>query len=201
MSLLLLAAAYLLGSIPSGLLIARQVGVDVRRVGSGNIGATNVARAGGPRLGVATLIADALKGALPVLVARGLWTGAPVEAATGLLAFLGHVFPITLRLRGGKGVATALGALLALCPLAMPVPVAVFLLTLAASRYVSVSSAVAAVVAPVAIGLLAYPRAAVGAAAVMGAVILARHRDNLRRLLAGVEPRVSLHKNQAPPTR
>jgi glycerol-3-phosphate acyltransferase PlsY len=200
-SSLLLLASYLLGSIPSGLLLARRAGIDVRRTGSGNIGAANVARAAGARLGVATLLADVFKGALPVVVGRCTSQGPSILAAAGLLAFLGHVFPFALGFRGGKGVATALGALLALCPWAVGVPVVVFAVTLAGVGYVSVASMVAALAAPAASTLLDCPPPVTRAVLVMSLVIVARHSDNLRRLLAGTEPRISLFKKQAPPAK
>jgi glycerol-3-phosphate acyltransferase PlsY len=195
--LALLALGYLCGSIPAGLLLARRAGVDVRRSGSGNIGAANVARTAGAGLGLATLVCDALKGALPVLLARAAGSGTGLEAAVGGAAFLGHVFPVTLRFAGGKGVATALGVLLVLHPLGVAAAAAVFVLLLAAARYVSVASIAAALTAPVAIAVAGGPRPVVGAAAGMAAVIVARHRDNLRRLAAGTEPRFGLHKRQA----
>ena len=194
MPLLLLLFGYLCGSIPSGVLLARRAGVNVRRTGSGNIGAANVARSVGPMLGVATLVADAVKGALPVLVARRLGADPRLAAATGLAAFLGHVLPVTLRFAGGKGVATALGVLLVLCPLAVPLAAAAFGLAFALCRYVSVASVVAALAAPVATGLLPCPLPSLGVSLTMAAIIVLRHRENFRRLRAGIEPRFALPK-------
>jgi len=197
-ALLLVLVGYLCGSIPSGLLLARRVGVDVRRTGSGNIGAANVARSAGVGLGLATLAADATKGAVPVLLARWLSGDPAVAAAAGVAAFLGHVFPVTLRFAGGKGVATALGVLAALAPLALLGAVTVFLLVFGACRYVSVASVVAAVAAPLAVAALGRPPAVVAAAIAMSVVIVLRHRENFARLRAGTEPRFGLHKRQAP---
>ena len=139
-----MGASYLAGSIPFGLLLGRFfAGVDVREAGSGNIGATNVARTAGRRLGVLTLVLDAAKGALAVGVtawALGVPNDAGWPAAAGLAAFLGHVFPVWLRFRGGKGVATALGAFLALTPWLTLGAALVFGVTFAASKVVSVSS-------------------------------------------------------------
>ena len=194
---LLLVAAYLLGSVPFGLLLARAAGIDVRRAGSGNIGATNVARTAGARLGIATLIADAGKGALPVLAARLAFDDPRLADGAGLAAFLGHVFPITLGFAGGKGVATALGALLALAPTAAAAAVAVFALVLVRSGYVSLASMVAATGAPAALAVLGARATTTGTSAVMVLVILARHRANVRRMQIGTEPRV--RKKQAPP--
>jgi glycerol-3-phosphate acyltransferase PlsY len=197
--LVLIAAGYLCGSIPFGLLLARRAGVDVRRAGSGNVGATNVARTAGAWLGVVTLVADALKGALPAAAAAALTGEATTPAMTGVAAFLGHVFPVTLGFAGGKGVATALGVLVVISPLAILPVLAVFAAAFALWRTVSVASILGALTAPAAAGLLGYPAPASAAAATMAAVILVRHRDNLRRLRVGTEPRFSLHKKQAPP--
>jgi glycerol-3-phosphate acyltransferase PlsY len=199
--LVLILLGYAFGSIPTGVLLAGSAGVDVRRTGSGNIGAANVARAAGLRLGLLTLAGDALKGTLPVLIAR-MASGDPVTvAATGVAAFLGHLFPATLRFSGGKGVATALGTLIVLCPLGVLVSALVFALVLAGFRYVSLASIMAAIVAPVAVGLLGYPLPPLLAALLMAMLIVLRHRSNLERLLAGTEPRIELHKRQASPTK
>jgi glycerol-3-phosphate acyltransferase PlsY len=198
MTLILMVAAYLCGSIPFGVLLGRRAGVDIRRSGSGNIGATNVARTAGARLGVLTLMADVLKGAGPVLVGRALGVGPGVLAATGLAAFVGHLFPFGLRFAGGKGVATALGVLIALCPAAAAAAAAVFAAVFAAFRYVSVASLAAALASPLASAGLGCPRPFVTIAVAMAVLIAWRHRDNLRRLLAGTEPRFALPKKQAP---
>jgi len=196
--LLLLLFSYLCGSIPFGVLFARWAGVDVRRAGSGNIGAANVVRTAGARLGLLTLVADALKGALPALVAGRGASDPTLAAGAGLAAFAGHVFPVTLGFAGGKGVATALGVLAVLCPPALLCALVVFFVTFALYRYVSVASVLAALAAPAATGLLGYPVPYLGASLVMAGIIVVRHRDNLRRLLAGNEPRFALHKKQAP---
>ena len=185
----LVLVGYVCGSIPFGVLLARRAGVDVRREGSGNIGAANVARTAGKLLGVATLLADGLKGALPVALARSLDASAGVSAATGLAAVLGHVYPLALRFAGGKGVATALGALLVLCPLAVLPAVAVFAAVVGVWRLVSLGSILGATAAAGAAMLLPYPRPVQASAAAMALVIVVRHRDNLRRLRAGTEPR------------
>jgi glycerol-3-phosphate acyltransferase PlsY len=198
-AVLLVVVGYLCGSIPWGVLLTRRVGIDVRRTGSGNIGAANVARSAGIGLGVATLAADALKGAVPVLLARWLGADPPVAAAAGLAAFAGHVFPVTLRFAGGKGVATALGVLAALAPLPLSVALAVFLLAFTASRYVSLASVLAALSVPLAAAVLGEPRSVLVAATAMAAVIVLRHRDNFARLRAGTEPRFQMHKGRAKP--
>jgi glycerol-3-phosphate acyltransferase PlsY len=171
----------------------------VRRAGSGNIGATNVARTAGASLGAVTLLADVAKGALPVVFARGLGAGPAVAAATGLAAVLGHVYPFTLRFAGGKGVATALGALLVLCAPAVIPAVAVFGAAVALSRHVSVGSMLGAVTAAAATLPLACPRSVQASVGAMALVVVVRHRENLRRLRAGTEPRISMPKGQAPP--
>src|SRR6185369_15284983 len=148
MALVLVVLGYLAGCVPSGLLLGRRAGIDVRRHGSGNIGATNVARSAGALLGLATLVADAAKGALPVLVA-GVLDGRPaVATAAGVAAFVGHVFPVTLRFAGGKGVATAVGVLLVIAPLALVCALVVFALTFLLTRYVSLGSVLAAIAVP-----------------------------------------------------
>lgn len=189
--------AYLIGSVPTGLLLARLKQVDVRSTGSGNIGATNVARSAGTTLGLLTLLLDVAKGALPVLLVDlvGLELAAdPVLArlarvVAALSTLLGHVFPVTLGFRGGKGVATALGALIALAPAALPLPLLAFTVVFAASRWVSLASLAAAFTSPLSASLAGYPPDVTTAIAAMAVVIILRHRDNIGRLLSGTEPR------------
>jgi glycerol-3-phosphate acyltransferase PlsY len=193
---LLVAASYLAGSIPFGLLLGRLfAGVDVRAAGSGNIGATNVARTAGKGLGVLTLLLDAAKGGIPVAataLAMGEARDAGWPAAAGLAAFLGHVFPVWLRLRGGKGVATAFGAFLVLTPGLTLLAAAVFAVAFAASRVVSVSSMSAAAVLAVGAALEHGRYAPVTRVAlVVLAVIVVRHRSNIRRMLRGEESRLA----------
>jgi len=195
---LLPALGYLCGTVPFGVLWARLAGVDVRRAGSGNIGAANVARTAGMALGLATLAADVLKGALHTVVAQRVG-GDALAAATGLAAVLGHVFPVTLGFKGGKGVATALGALAMLAPGAALAGLATFAIAVATFGYVSVGSLLGGVVVPLAALALGAPAPTLAAAAAMAALILVRHRDNLHRLRAGTEPRVRLRKKQAAP--
>jgi glycerol-3-phosphate acyltransferase PlsY len=191
----IVAASYLLGSIPFGLLLGRFVaGVDVRQEGSGNIGATNVARTAGRRLGVLTLVLDAAKGAIPVGIAAwalGVPPDASWPAAAGLAAFFGHVFPVWLRFRGGKGVATALGAFLALTPWLTLGAALVFGVTFAASKVVSVSSLVAtAVLAGGATVLHGKDAPVTEVALVVLLVIIVRHQSNIRRMARGQESRL-----------
>ncbi|MDH3445141.1 MAG: glycerol-3-phosphate 1-O-acyltransferase PlsY [Deltaproteobacteria bacterium] len=185
----LIVSAYLLGSVPSGYLLGRLTGVDVRKAGSGNVGATNVARVLGKGQGVLTLMADAAKGWLPVYAALAIDPSLLVAILAGAAAFLGHLYPIFLRFEGGKGVATAVGVLLSLAPIVAMVLCGIFAVTVAASRVVSLGSMAAAVAAPFALWIAGYPPMVVATGGFMAAMITWRHRGNIRRLLAGTEPR------------
>ena len=185
----MIIGAYFLGSLPFGLLIGLWVkGVDVREVGSGNIGASNVSRACGAGWGRLTLALDALKGALPVMVA--LHTSEEWAPAVGLAAILGHCFPIWLRFRGGKGVATTAGALGVLAPLATGVAVACWWVSYRVTRISAMGSLVACVGLLAALWAMQPEGLRLGVAAV--AVVVLRHRENLQRLLEGTENRVRL---------
>jgi acyl phosphate:glycerol-3-phosphate acyltransferase len=191
----LLAAAivgYLLGSIPFGLLLTRAAGFgDIRRVGSGNIGATNVLRTGKKGLAGLTLLLDALKGLVAVLIGA-IWGPGPELAAAGA-AILGHMFPVWLGFRGGKGVATALGVLLALAwPVALLAGGA-WLATAALFRYSSLAALAGAVAAAVLAPVFADPARA-GLIAGIALLVILRHHQNIRRLLAGTESRISFGK-------
>ncbi|HEU4383168.1 MAG TPA: glycerol-3-phosphate 1-O-acyltransferase PlsY [Anaeromyxobacteraceae bacterium] len=197
LGLALVVAAYLLGSVPFGVIIGKALaGVDVRHVGSGNIGATNVGRAAGPAAGIATLVLDAMKGVLPVLAARAFLEpagvgGAAWPAAAGVAAFLGHLFPPWLRFHGGKGVATALGVVLALSPWVALAAAAAFAAVIGVTRIVSAASLAGA--ATCAVGMLLLHGArnpATWAAFFMAAAIAVRHRGNIGRLARGEERRV-----------
>lgn len=182
--------AYLLGSVSTAVLVARLLAVpDPRAHGSGNPGATNVLRLGGRRAAAWTLAGDVLKGLLPVLAARTLHLPATWVAATALCAFLGHLFPVFFGFRGGKGVATAFGVLLALNPLLGALTGLTWLATAALFRYSSLAALTAASVAPVyALWLLPGPGVAVTLA--MSLLLLWRHRGNIRKLRAGLEARI-----------
>jgi glycerol-3-phosphate acyltransferase PlsY len=193
-----LAGSYLLGSISFSLLIVRLLSrVDLRTVGSGNAGATNVLRASGRWPALLALALDVAKGVVPVRVAQTLGTTAEIAAGAGLAAVLGHVFPVWFGFRGGKGVATGFGVFVALFPLAAALALGLFVGVVGATRLVSLGSIVAAASLPLA--ALALARAgwappvpagvALIAAAAVG-VVLARHRANLGRLLAGTERRL-----------
>jgi acyl phosphate:glycerol-3-phosphate acyltransferase len=187
--LMLLAGAYLLGSIPTGLLLGKLAGIDVRKEGSGNIGATNLYRTVGRKVGVLTLIGDCLKGMLPVLAVSYAGLPASFAAWVGLAAFCGHVFSLFLRFKGGKGVATALGVFLALSPLAVCVVLLVFIALMLKWRYVSLGSVSAAAVMPVAILLMGGRGELVVVTFVIAVIVIAKHHENIRRLIAGTENR------------
>jgi acyl phosphate:glycerol-3-phosphate acyltransferase len=186
---LLLICSYLLGSVPTGLLLARALGVNIRETGSGNIGATNVYRTLGRKIGILTLIGDCLKGLIPVLVAK--WLGLPDLwiAAVGLAAFLGHVYTVFLGFKGGKGVATALGVFLGAAPLSVLAGLVVFALVLYKWRYVSAASIAAAAVVPIAITVTTCKPELIAMACIIAALIIFKHRDNIGRLRAGTESR------------
>ena len=193
-TLAVIVFAYLCGSIPTGVLLSRRRGVDPRDVGSGNIGATNVARVAGPTAGVLTLIGDLLKGLVPVLMARRIGLSPSAVAVVGLSAFFGHLYSCFLGFDGGKGVATALGVLLGAAPLGAAILVGIFLLTIALTRFVSLASLLAAMLASPLLLALGYPTTTVAIGVVTAALIAFRHRDNIRRLRFGTEPRVGMAK-------
>jgi glycerol-3-phosphate acyltransferase PlsY len=187
----LVAVGYLLGSIPFAFLLSRRwFGLDIRKAGSGNVGAANVLRTTGIGAAVAVMLLDVAKGAGSVLVADRLSAGATAPAAAGLAAIVGHIYPVWLRFRGGKGVATACGVFSVLTPAALGPAVALFVGAVWLTRYVSLGS----VLATVAIGPVAYamhaPAAVVGCAVASAIVIVFRHRSNLARLVAGTERRI-----------
>lgn len=191
-ALLPVLAGYLLGSISFAvLLVRRKTGADIREVGSRSAGATNVLRAHGKGLAVAVASADIAKGAAAVLLAR-LFTADPrVASAAGLAAVVGHVFPLFYGFRGGKGVATAVGSFLALAPLSTLVCLAVFVLIVATTRYVSLGSVVAMGLLPPVAGLLFHARGSIVTAAAGAALlIVVKHVGNLKRLARGEERRL-----------
>lgn len=202
--------AYLLGSIPFGLILARIfLGTDVRKIGSGNIGATNVMRAGSKKLGIATLVLDAAKGYAAVCIA---WLLATRTAAAGLApdhrrfyvlvgiaalaAMIGHIFPLWLKFKGGKGVATGVGVFLALVPKAVLIVLGIFVVIFAAFRYVSLASIIATAAFPVVAYLLmnSGDRLLVPFMFAASLLIIAKHHQNIRRLLSGTESRLEFTK-------
>lgn len=181
------AAAFALGSIPTGVMVARARGIDLRQVGSGNIGATNVGRALGKRWAIFVLVCDAAKGWLPAFVAQR-WLSPLGLALVALAAVLGHMFSVFLKGKGGKGVATSLGAALALTPVAALMCAGVYLLLYLVLRISSVGSLVAIVAYPVALWVAGdRERAHYLFAGAIAVLVIARHRENLRRLARGQE--------------
>lgn len=185
----LVTLAYLLGSIPTGLLLGKAYGIDVRKEGSGNIGATNLYRTVGRKVGAMTLVGDCLKGLLPVLVVKYSTLPPDYAAWVGLAAFCGHVFSLFLKFKGGKGVATALGVFLALAPMAVAIAIAVFAAFMSTWRYVSLGSIAAAAIMPVAVAIRGGSRALITVTLIIAVVVIIRHHENIRRLIAGTENR------------
>jgi glycerol-3-phosphate acyltransferase PlsY len=191
-SVVAVLAAYLVGAVPIGWLVARAFGVgDIRRHGSGTIGATNVLRTLGRLPAIVTLLGDVLKGYLAVLLGSTLGGDQPtVGAASAVAAVAGNCWSIFLGFRGGKGVATGLGALLPLVPLATLAAVPVFVAIVASFRYVSLGSLLATACVPLGALALGYPRVSVLASLVIAAIIIGRHHANIARLRAGTESRL-----------
>lgn len=191
-ALVTFAGAYLLGSLPFSFLVARFFGVkDVRTVGSGNVGATNVMRSAGKFAGSLAFLLDAAKGAIAAVLAQRLFGDAsPLGAAAAVAAVVGHMYPVWLGFRGGKGVATGAGAFLPLAPLATVVGLGTFVLTLAVSRYVSVASMMAAVALAAATFVTGRAASVCWTALAIADFVVFKHRENLRRLLAGTESRL-----------
>ncbi|HZH51633.1 MAG TPA: glycerol-3-phosphate 1-O-acyltransferase PlsY [Microvirga sp.] len=183
-----LALGYLFGSIPFGVIFTRMAGLgDIRKVGSGNIGATNVLRTGRKGLAAATLLGDALKGTAAVLIA---WAWRPELATIAALgAFLGHLFPVWLGFKGGKGVATFIGILVGLKPLAALIFAAIWLGVAFTSRYSSLSALVASAASPFVLWFLGEPKMA-GVAGVLAVLLWWKHSENIQRLLAGTEGKI-----------
>src|SRR5580704_11537569 len=187
---LIIAAAYLIGSIPFALLLARRWGAaDLRRIGSGNLGASNVLRASGPTAAVLVATLDIAKGVVSVVLAQRLGGAGAGPAAAGMAAIVGHVYPVWLGFRGGKGVATACGVFTVLTPLAVPPALAIFLASVWVTKYISVGSVLASVVLPPVAYATGSPGPVVAAAVAVSALIVFRHRSNLARLREGTERR------------
>lgn len=183
-----LVFGYLLGSIPFGLVLTRMAGLgDVRQIGSGNIGATNVLRTGNKKLAAATLLLDALKGTAAAAIAS-LW-GLEAGLAAGLAAFLGHLYPVWLSFKGGKGVATYIGVLLGLAPVMVLVFGAIWLTMAKITRYSSLSALTATVITPVVLYATGYGKVAL-LFAIMTVITWIKHRANIQRLLNGTESRI-----------
>ncbi len=181
---------YVIGSIPFALILARRWGTDLREVGSGNLGAANVMRASGVTAGALVAALDVAKGAASVWLAARVSDGAGPPAAAGLAAIIGHIYPIWLRFRGGKGVATACGVFSLLTPLAVPAALAIFAAVVWRTKYISLGSVLASIALPPMAYALGSPAPAVLAAAAASTIIVFRHRSNVLRLRAGTERRV-----------
>lgn len=189
---LLLGAAiigYLLGSIPFGLILTKAAGLgDVRSIGSGNIGATNVLRTGNKKLAAATLLLDALKGTFAVIIAKALF-GVEASLVAGFFAFLGHLYPVWLGFKGGKGVATYLGVLLAVAPLMMLGFIVVWVVTAFLTRISSLSALIAMLAIPAALWIVEGEKTAL-LITILSIISWIKHRENIKRLLAGTESKI-----------
>jgi glycerol-3-phosphate acyltransferase PlsY len=192
-----LAAAYLLGSIPFSYLVARRKGIDVRTVGSGNVGATNVMRSAGRAAGLAAFALDFLKGSLATWLALRL-AGPTMAAVAAVIAVLGHMYPAWLSFKGGKGVATGAGAFLPILPVAAVVGLLTFGVVAWLTRYASVGSIAGSTALPVVALLMRAPAASTLAAAIAAALIVWKHRENIRRIAAGRERRMGAGKEGTP---
>jgi glycerol-3-phosphate acyltransferase PlsY len=195
---LLIVGAYVVGSIPTGVIVGRIRGFDPRAVGSGNIGASNVARAGGAGAAAITFAGDVLKGALPVVVASAAGFPAETIAWTGLAAFVGSICSVFLRFRGGKGVAAGLGIWLGIAPMVILFALAVFGVMFAVSRTMSIASMSAAIALPPVVALLGLPRQYLLLAIVMTALVIFRFRENIGRISRGEEPRFQPKREESP---
>ncbi len=192
----ILIVSYLLGAIPFGVLISQWgMGIDVRKVGSGNIGATNVLRSGGKKEAALTLLADVLKGWLPVFFVQTYAGDAKLAALAGSAAVVGHIFPVFLKFRGGKGVATALGVMFALMPKAALGAIILFTIVTYLSKHVSLGSISAAVAMPFLGWYVPYGPYSIYASSFIAALIVFRHHENISRLLAGEEHRLGEKKD------
>lgn len=188
--------SYFLGSVPFGLVIARLFGgVDPRKAGSGNIGATNVGRSVGKAAGVLTLLADALKGGAPVFIAFRCFPDTAFVSLVGLAAFAGHLFPVYLGFRGGKGVATALGIMLVIAPPAALLSAVVFAVAVGVKRYVSLGSIVGAGMLPVFLSFMPRYKQFLPLGIAIAALIIIKHKDNIKRLAEGKENKAGGKKN------
>lgn len=197
MTILLLFAilGYLIGAVPFGLLLARLAGHgDIRKIGSGNIGATNVLRTGSKKLALATLILDGGKGAAAVVVA-GVFAGYEAALLAGLCAVIGHMYPVWLEFKGGKGVATTLGMLLAAAPFAGLASCAIWLVTALVTRISSLSALVAMLAAPFAARMIYDDASLAALCGLLALLIWFKHRENIRRLVKGTEPKIGNKKD------
>ena len=196
--IIFIITAYLIGSIPTGIVVAKILGApDPRAVGSGNIGATNVGRAAGKAAGIITLVGDVLKGFLIILLAFYIFGNSPKEISiAGLAVFLGHLFPVFLKFKGGKGVATTLGVFLAIGHFQAIMALVLFIIIVAIFKYVSVASMIASVSIPLLLNLSPATSPYVPLAAVISVLIILKHSDNIKRLIQGTENKIGRKKGQ-----
>lgn len=189
---LAILCSYLIGSIPIGVILARLKGKDPRKTGSGNIGATNVMRSAGRAFGIITLIGDIMKGFIPTLVVIRLEEPNLFVAFIGLAAFLGHLFPVFLKFRGGKGVATATGIFLAINPLAILICFVMFAIIFFIWKYVSLGSLSGTAIIPFTLACMKVPQTYILLSVFIACGIFIKHKDNIKRLIAGTENKVKL---------
>ena len=194
--------AYLVGSIPTGYLLGRARGVDIRAAGSGNIGATNVFRILGKGAGITVLVIDALKGFIPAkFLLFGVTPGTEEYHAmlAALCAILGHNYTCWLKFKGGKGIATSAGAVLALVPAGLAVALGIWLVVFTVSKYVSLASVIAAAILPIAVGLTGSSQRMVVLSTILGGLAIIKHRTNIQRLVSGTEHRFGKRKEEPAP--
>lgn len=185
-----LIVSFLIGSIPTGLLIAKSRGIDLRKIGSGNIGATNVMRALGKEAALLTLLGDAAKGAIAVGIAKSLSLGVLDQGLFGLFAILGHNFSVFLKLKGGKGVATSIGALLVFSPHVALLTIILWIMTAKWTRYSSLSAIVAFGLLPLSVYAIDYSKEKMIIAIAIAVLIFIRHTSNIKRLIQGTESKI-----------
>ncbi len=193
-SIWILVLAYLIGSVPTGYILSSVSGIDIRGAGSGNIGATNVGRVVGWKAGLVTLLADAGKGFIPVFLTVQTDFDPEISVLTALAAFLGHLYPVFLKFKGGKGVATALGCLTGLDPLIAGYLALAFLVIVLATRWVSLGSICAAALAPPLFWYFTHEPSYIWMSLFMALLIIVRHRENIQRILSGAESRFEMRR-------
>jgi acyl phosphate:glycerol-3-phosphate acyltransferase len=193
--IILIIASYFIGAIPTGVILAKAfAGRDIRQEGSGNIGATNVTRVLGKKVGTLTLVGDLLKGFIPVWAGYHLVSSLEVVCLMGLAAFLGHLFPVYLKFKGGKGVATALGVFLYLSPIVILIEVIIFAFAVGIWKYVSLGSIITAASMPLLLLMIAFPKPVVLLSIIFAILIVIKHRSNIQRLLSGTENKFGAKK-------